>query len=89
MLEDGGVGGIRDFGGDFKTAVDGAGVENENIRPGFSKAFFGEAEEAGIFANTGKGGGGEAFKLNAKHVDDVDVGEHGVEIVGEMEICLG
>ena len=50
------------------------------------QALPGEAEEAGVFADGGEGGGGEAFELDAEHVDDVDGGEDGVEVVGDADI---
>ena len=63
-------------------------MEDEQYGSGLGEAFAGEADEAGVFADAGEGGTGEAFELDAEHVDDVDLVEDGVEIVRDGDVVI-
>src|SRR5438552_13962436 len=83
LLTDRGRGCFRDLGGNLDAAVHGPGMHDQRVGSQPPGAFDGEAPSGRVFAQAREQRFGEPLLLDAQQVDDIEVGEDRVEIVGD------
>lgn len=71
---------VGHIGVELDTAVDGARVADDRVGLHELLAVLGQAEELVVLANRGERGTLEALLLHAQHVDDVQLGQDGIEV---------
>ena len=69
---------------EFDATVDRTGVADDGVGLHELLALFGQAEKLVVFAQARERSALEAFTLDAQHVDDVELGESGVQVCGHM-----
>ena len=88
LVEDDAAGGVGDLAVDLDAAVDRAGMHDEGVGLEPRGALLGEAEEGGVFAEAGEVFLALALVLDAQEVDDVDLGQDGVDVVRDADAQL-
>jgi len=84
LIEDGGVGAVGEFAGDFDAAIDRAGMHDEHVGLAFLKARHVQAEEGDVLAHGGEEAALLTFVLNAQEHDDIGVGQDRIEVVRDL-----
>lgn len=75
---------VGHFGGDFDSAIDRAGSEDQDVGFRSADAVAVHAEEVGVFADRREERASLTFKLNSEQVDTVALAEDFVEIVRDF-----
>ena len=88
LLEDDGAFGIGDVAIDLDTAIDGAGMHDQDVGLGEREARLIEAEKSGVLADAGKHGMALTLVLDAQEIDDIGVGNRFLDIVGHFAAHL-
>src|SRR5439155_25533256 len=85
LIENDAVQSIGDLAVDLDAAVDRAGMHNQAVSLQKFGAFFGETEEANVFADAGKIFSALAFVLNAQKIHHIGFGKYLIDLVRNFD----